>query len=249
MRSALWWQGRGQRGALLALLALGCGAGSSDAETDPVERGRALFESTALSSSGLNRFRCSTCHDARPGASGSLKPGAALAGATRRASFWGGQEDDLLSSIEDCRGQFMLASAPFPAGDADADALYAYLASLEPGSPENVPFSVVRSISDVPRGAAERGKATFASACASCHGSMHAGAGRLSERVPVLPEDTLIDHPAPSYTPRLVRLVFIEKTRHGGFFGYGGVMPPFSLEVLPDAALSDLLEAFGVLGE
>jgi thiosulfate dehydrogenase len=240
---------RGRGAILLAVLELGCGAGSSKEETDPVGRGRALFESTGLSPSGLNRFSCSTCHDAHPAASGLLKSGAALAGATLRSSFWGGQEDDLLSAIEDCRRQFMLAGTPLRAGDADADALYTYLVSLEPGSSEGVPFSVERSIADVPRGDPERGRATFTSACAICHGSMHAGAGRLSERMPVLPDDTVLDHPAPSYTPRLLRLVFIEKTRHGGFLGYGGVMPPFSLEVLPDAALSDLLEALGVLGE
>jgi thiosulfate dehydrogenase len=43
--------------------------------------------------------------------------------------------------------------------------------------------------------------------------------------------------------------VFIEKVRHGGFLGYGGDMPPYSLEVLPDATVSDLLEALGVLGQ
>jgi thiosulfate dehydrogenase len=35
--------------------------------------------------------------------------------------------------------------------------------------------------------------------------------------------------------------VFVEKTRHGGFLGYGGTMPPFSLNVLSDEDLADLL--------
>ena len=36
-------------------------------------------------------------------------------------------------------------------------------------------------------------------------------------------------------------LVVIEKVRHGRFFDIGGVMPPFSLESLSNAQLSDLL--------
>ena len=72
---------------------------------------------------------------------------------------------------------------------------------------------------------------------------MHTGAGQLSASIPILPDDTLAAHPPPTYSPRLQRLVFIEKTRHGLFLGYGGDMPPFSLETLPDASLSDILEA------
>jgi len=43
--------------------------------------------------------------------------------------------------------------------------------------------------------------------------------------------------------------VFTEKIRHGLFLGYGGVMPPFSREVLSDQDVSDLLEALGVIAE
>ena len=45
--------------------------------------------------------------------------------------------------------------------------------------------------------------------------------------------------------PELKRLgfVFLEKTRHGGFLGYGGDMPPFSEEVLPDSVLADIVQA------
>jgi thiosulfate dehydrogenase len=232
----------------VALLAAGCGGGPAGAPS-PAEHGRALFASGALSPSKLNEFTCATCHDAGVGAVASERrePGAAMAGVTRRPSFWGGQENDLLRSIDDCRALFMEAEAPLDPADPDADALYAYLDGLAPGDVDPVPFTVVRSIADVPRGDASSGQFLFAQSCAACHGAMHTGAGRLDARVPALPDETLAAHA--SYGAAAQRLVFIEKIRHGGFLGYGGDMPPFSLEVLPDAAVSDILEALGVLGE
>ncbi len=245
-------RGTGRSGMLtLALLglALGCAASPPAAEEDPVERGRALFDSLALSPSGLNLFSCSTCHDVVAGESAERKAGAPLGGVTLRASYWGGEEVDLLRAINACRRYFMYASTPLSPGEPDADALYHYLDSLEPQRLDPVPFTVVRSIAPLPRGDATRGQGVFTSACAPCHGSLDTGAGKLRDGVPVLPGDTLLEHPAPTYTPHVVRLVFIEKTRHGGFLNYGGVMPPFSLEALPDADLSDVLEALRVLGQ
>jgi thiosulfate dehydrogenase len=230
------------------LLALGCSA-AAPTEEARVERGQALFESGELSPSVLNLFSCNSCHDAVPGTDAVLKPGAPLAGATLRPSFWGGQEDDLLRSIDDCRDVFMHASTPLDPTNADAVALYAYLVSLEPGNPQAVPFTVVSEIVDVPRGDATRGAGAYTNVCAQCHGTMHTGYGRLSDLIPILPDDTLAAHPPPDYSPRTQRLVFIEKTRHGGFLDYGGDMPPFSAEVLADTELSDVLEALGVLGE
>jgi thiosulfate dehydrogenase len=233
----------------LAVGLSGCGTAPGPAwQQSPEERGQALFESRQLSPASSNVFSCSTCHDARPSGDAPIKPGAPLAGATERPLFWGGQENDLLLSIDACRSTFMRAPAPLAPDDAQAEALYAYLVSLEPGDPRPAPFTVVREIADVPRGDAARGPWVFERACAACHGTLHEGVGRLGLRVPVLPEETLAAHPAPDYSPRVQRLVFIEKTRHGGFLGYGGFMPPFSLEVLPDPDLSDLLEALGVVG-
>jgi thiosulfate dehydrogenase len=190
----------------------------------------------------FNVFACATCHDVVP----LIKPGASLAGATLRPSFWGGQENDLLRAVDDCRTYFMDASAPLSSADADAQDLYAYLVSLEPGDSDPVPFTIVQTVADVPRGDAGRGTALFANACATCHGSMHGGSGRLASRIPVLPDETLAAHA--SYGAADQRLIFIEKVRHGGFLGYGGDMPPFSLEILDDSGLSDLLEGLGVLG-
>jgi len=226
-----------------------CGA-CSDAPATPDERGRELFESKALSSSALNHYRCSDCHDEVSPPSSSLhliKTGAALAGVTQRPQFWGGQVSNLLEAVNACRAVFMGAPEPLAASDTRARDLYAYLESLAPGDPRAVPFSVVREIEPLPRGDAANGEVTYARACAACHGSLHAGSGRLSERVPILPEDTIAEHS--DYSPRSLRLVFTEKIRHGGFWGYGGDMPPFSREIMTDSEIADVLELLGVFGE
>ena len=55
----------------------------------------------------------------------------------------------------------------------------------------------------------------------------------------VSPEETLAAHT--EFTPRVVRLIFTEKIRHGLFLNYSGTMPPFSTERLSDQDISDLL--------
>lgn len=214
------------------------------------ERGKRLFETKALSTSSLNDFTCANCHDTERNEL-SKSSGAPLAGATLRSLFWGGQEDDLLRSINACRDYFMLASTPLSAEDQDARDLYAYLESLEPGDATDQPFTVVTTIDaeGLPRGDELSGQTLYVQACASCHGAMHTGEGRLSDRVPVLPEDTIAVHPSPTYSARSQRLVFIEKIRHGLFLGYSGTMPPLSTEVLSNSEVSDVLEALGVLGD
>jgi thiosulfate dehydrogenase len=196
----------------------------------------------------LNDYTCATCHDLTASDPPSKKSGAPLAGATMRPLFWGGQEADLLRAVNACRNYFMLASDPLDAGDSDARDLYAYLESLEPGDDSEQPFTIVSAIGPDPLPPGDRfnGNLTYALACQSCHGSMHSGEGRLSERVPILPEDTLLEHPPPDYTPRLQHLVFNEKIRHGSFLGYGGTMPPLSTERLSDAEISDVLQALGI---
>jgi len=228
---------------------------SSTPEQSAVDRGQQLFESKALSKSRLNDYTCATCHDIIASTPPSKKAGGALAGATLRSTFWGGQVGDLLGSVNACRSDFMGDTQPLTATDEQARALYAYLASLEPGDADAVPFTIVTYIDPLPRGdtpdaiasAKSHGELLYAQTCMYCHGMMHDGVGRLSERLPILPEDTLVSHA--EYTPRVQRLIFTEKIRHGLFLGYDGVMPPFSAEVLSDQEVSDLLEALGVLGE
>ena len=96
-------------------------------------------------------------------------------------------------------------------------------------------------VADLPAGDATRGASLYASACASCHGTVHTGAGRLTELASLLPDDPLEEHAADGFDAVEQRVAFVDKIRHGGFFGYGGVMPPFSLEALSDEELADVL--------
>ncbi|HYQ00691.1 MAG TPA: c-type cytochrome [Polyangiaceae bacterium] len=227
---------------------------SSPPEASAVEQGRKLFESKALSQSHLNDYTCATCHDTVASDPPSKKTGSALAGVTLRPSFWGDQVGDLLGAVNACRSNFMGDTQLLSPNDAQARSLYAYLVSLEPGVSDAIPFTVVNTIEALPRAetaegnadAANHGQLLYAQACASCHGSMHEGTGRLSSRVPILPEQTIAEHA--QYSHRVQRLIFTEKIRHGLFLGYGGNMPPFSTELLSDQDVSDVLEAFGVLG-
>ncbi|HYQ15629.1 MAG TPA: c-type cytochrome [Polyangiaceae bacterium] len=237
-----------------ALGLLGCallgGCGSS--ETSAVEQGQKLFETKALSPSTLNDYSCVSCHDVQASNPPSEKPGAPLAGAYLRPSFWGGQEVDLLRAVNACRNYFMAASQPLTAEDRDARALYAYLESLPSNGDAEAeqPFTIVNPITRLTNvtGDAGRGIVLYTQACSTCHGEMHDGRGRLSTRVPILPEDTFNEPTHVNFSANDFRLTFIEKMRHGLFLDYGGVMPPFSAETLSDQDVSDLLQALGVLG-
>lgn len=233
----------------LAVLALAAGCVSPAAPADDtaaIERGRALVRDPTLSSDTTNAFSCATCHAFERDDATRIQPGAPLAGVTLRPTFWNGAENDLLDSVNVCLATFMLASTPLRADDARSGALYAYLASLEPGDARAQKFTIVDTIGDVPAGDAERGAVTFAATCAPCHGTRHRGDGRLTATLPVLPEDALRLHA--QYDAWGQRLIFIEKIRHGCFLGYGGQMPPFSREALTDADVADVLEGLGVLG-
>jgi thiosulfate dehydrogenase len=229
---------RASLAALAATSTLAC-AGDPEVEHLPArERGRQTFTD---GSSSVTAAACATCHrlEAEPDR---IYPGGDLRGATRRSSFWAGQVGDLLEAVNDCRTLFQGLSA-LEASSPEAADLYAFLETLE-GPPDPLPFTVVQSIADLEPGDAELGLATFAGACRPCHGEMKSGAGRLGQAMPVLPDEALIAHS--SYSEQEQRLVFVEKVRHGRFFGYGGFMPPFSLEVLADERLADLLNALGL---
>ena len=212
-------------------------------ERTAIEHGKALFETRAASPSKLNDYSCSTCHvTTRATTDKAMYPGAPLAGATLRPTFWGGHELDLLASINHCRYWFMRAQQPWLATDVDAQAMYAYLASLPSALPEPQTFTVIPSVQDLAPTDAVRGAEVFALACRTCHGEVHTGKGRLSARMSILPEAPLAEHV--EYTAAENRVIFIEKIRHGGFLGYGGAMPPFSVEVLSDADIQALLAYF-----
>ena len=90
----------------------------------------------------------------------------------------------------------------------------------------------------------EWGADVYEAACQGCHGEAHTGKGRPSQLAPLLPEvaqeyGELFPGVAPG-------LVFIEKVRHGRFFGVGGNMPPYSREALSDKDLGALLAYLGL---
>lgn len=237
-------------GLVAAGMALGC---SSDPEVSTVEvhgtaadHGRALFSDPAASPSPLNRYSCATCHRAGAPAAGDARilSGAPLAGAPLRPTYWGGQENDLLRAINDCRYYFMSAQKPWAADDEDAEAMYAYLVSLPEEAVDAAPFTVVQAAKDLPAGDTEVGRQVFERACQACHGAVHTGEGRLTPLAPAIPDQTVAEHA--QYTATEGRVVFVEKIRHGAFLGYEGSMPPFSLEVLSDDEIAGLLAYFNL---
>ncbi len=229
-------------GAILVAASLAACTETVEVRRTPVERGEELVTTTKASPSSTNAYACTTCH-LLGGTSSDLLPGASLGGVTGRTVFWGGSEPDLLRAINHCRSFFMGAVVPWKETDDDALSVLSFLETL-PGDTAPVPFTVTFTPADVPKGDAALGDPLYARACALCHGSAHTGAGRLTKRAPILPEETLKAHE--TYSPFDQRLVFVEKVRHGTFLGYGGEMPPFSKEVLGDADLGHVLSYLGL---
>ncbi|HEV8549268.1 MAG TPA: hypothetical protein VGQ57_09570, partial [Polyangiaceae bacterium] len=143
----------------------GCGAttpADHAANGTLIAEGRALFALPTLSTLDSNRFACSTCHAAHAGEDDILRPGAPLAGATLRPTFWNDQENDLLEAVNVCVERFMQSGAKLAPADRRVEALYSYLASLEPGDASPQAFSIVGTTSDVARGNADAGANLFA---------------------------------------------------------------------------------------
>lgn len=209
-----------------------------------VEHGRDLAADPRVGgANGVNELTCLDCHSESAAGAAGLS-GGSLAGVTTRPSYWGGKELRLLTSINDCRYYFMLSDSAWTGDEVDAQAIYAWLESLT-GPSDAVPFTLGDVVDPGP-GDATAGKAAYDLACASCHGAAKTGAGATLSRAPVLPDETLDEHPLGDYTEAERRLVFVEKVRHGTFGGYGGQMPPLSLEVLSDEDLANVLAFLGV---
>jgi thiosulfate dehydrogenase len=213
------------------------------------EHGAEIFADPGLSAYSFNTLACDTCHEKHSGDGGEhIRPGAALAGAVQRGSYWGGNEIDLLRAVNDCLRYFMLQDEPWTGKEPEAEAIYAFLEALPATSEDRAPvaFSVAIDLPDPHEGTSAAGAQIYRRACQTCHGEAHTGAGRLVEYSDVLPEDALGHHPLGEYTAEERRLVIVEKVRHGGFLGYAGQMPPFSREKLSDAELDDLIAFFGL---
>lgn len=217
------------------LLAAGCGP------TPAAEYGEKLFSDPTLSTSQYNTFSCATCHatTATPPAD-KMYSGLSLYNVASRPHWWGGYETRLLDAVNFCYTAFMRGVTPLAPEDPKSRALYEYLVGLSPdASAPAQPFSLVKDITDVPRGSAGRGEHVYRAACQDCHGEAHTGKGRPTELAPILPEVSReYDKLFPNVPPGLV---FIEKVRHGRFFGVGGNMPPYSRESLSDEDLGALL--------
>jgi thiosulfate dehydrogenase len=227
----------------LALLSVGCSSDPEIERRSSVEHGKALFDDTKVSTSTLNVFTCATCHRAETRADDTrILPGYDLGGAVDRPTFWGGQRSDLLAAINDCRYFFMSATRAWTANDPEAQAVYAYLASVPKTQTGALPFTVVPVAKDVPGGDRTRGEQVFDGSCRSCHGAAHTGRGKLRSGIPLLPEES-VDYLNKTYAfdKTQVRVTFVEKIRHGGFLGVFGNMPLYSIEALSDADLSALL--------
>jgi len=226
----------------LAFLLAACAEPPSVETRTAAERGAALFRDPRISPNTFNPFSCATCHAAGPVPESQKLPGGSLAGVGKRTSFWAGQETSLLASVNVCMRSFLSAANGLSPAEEPAVSLYAYLASLE-GDGAPVPFTVVQSITDVPPGNASQGAVVWDQACRICHGDPHTAKGQLAGLDIVIPEATIAEH-VPKGDD--VRLIVIEKVRHGSFLGYSGRMPPFSREVLSDPELSDLLSFLGL---
>jgi thiosulfate dehydrogenase len=225
---------------VVAMLVAGCGSRPA------LDYGRALFSDTSVSSAASNPFKCSTCHEVTAVPTKSL-PGYVLHDSSVREAWWGGTVTTLLDATNQCVQEFMRGNA-LAADDEKGRALFVYLASLSPdATAPTQPLTVVQNIVDVPSGDATRGKLWWDQGCGNCHGAPHTGAGRLSDVVSLVPDDSLQAHGTDPKTG--ARPVVIEKVRHGKFFNVGGNMPLFSTEALSDGQLGDILaylEGFGL---
>jgi thiosulfate dehydrogenase len=230
--------------AALALLAVLSGCG--DEEVPAAQLGGDLFSSTALSTSRFNHFSCATCHlksaDAALVPTGRWDSGYNLHGVSARRGWWGGGTTRLIDAINVCVEQFM-GGRTLQVDEPAARQLGAYLAEGAPAEDlPAAPFTVVRIVTalDGMAGDKVRGATIYASSCARCHGAPHTGDGRLDPTIARIPEDTI------AFFPDMARAAFIEKVRHGRFFGIGGVMPFYTLEAMSDVDLADLLAYVGL---
>jgi thiosulfate dehydrogenase len=216
--------------------------------TTALERGEAWAFDPGFADTKFNAFACTTCHPVA-GPDGRVLPGAPLAGAARRKTFWGGRFLTLAEASDECARRFMHAAPLDPAAPRWID-LWVWLQSIAAMGPTDPwPFDVQLAIADLPRGDAGAGKSVWETACHGCHGEAKTGEGRLTDAsgrrvATIVPADTIATHGADG--PAVVRQVIIEKVRHGSFLGFAGVMPPFSKQTLTDQQIADVLTFLGM---
>lgn len=222
-----------------ALLLLGCGG----TETVPAATlGERQFSNSSLSTSPVNAFSCSTCHQVAKSPAARNDPGFNLYDVVHRPTWWGGYETTLIDAINYCMTEFMGGRALAPDEDS-ARELYEYLTANSPDAPAPaLPLTVVKNVTGLTNltGDAGHGKEVYDRSCRRCHGDPHTGNGRLSSKVSIIPEDTL------RVFPTNARQVAVEKVRHGKFFNIGGIMPLYSTETISDQEIADVLAYIGL---
>lgn len=222
---------------LLLLAALGC-------DQTAVEAGRARFNDPHgfADVSPLNKESCASCHSVSATEDPArLHAGYNLYGVAARERYWGGNSLRLLDAVDACLIYFMRGRALDPESD-EAKQLYEYLLSITPDDAPSatLPMTIVERIDpiDLP-GDPLYGEVLYDRACKSCHGAIGALEGPTSDFG--LPADTC---EYDTLFPTTARgLVVIEKIRHGRFFAVGGYMPFYTLEVLSDQDIADILAA------
>jgi thiosulfate dehydrogenase len=220
---------------VVAAAALGCSIPAQ-------EYGALAFHDPTFSGSQFNTWSCHTCHATRAG-DPRILTGAPMVGVTSRSGWYGGRAQSLFDAVRYCYVSFM-RGARLERDEARSRALYEYLASLKGEPQEALPFTVVGTVADLPRGDHDLGGEVYRRACHDCHGALHTGTGGNTERASVLPEVTQ-DYAQlfPGVNPAEV---VVEKVRHGQFFGVGGNMPLYSREALSDEQLGALLTYLGL---
>lgn len=236
----------------LALLLAACA--DTERREPLAARGAEIARDPTVSRSRYNVFACTTCHAVRPAEVGTrLLPGAPLEGAARRPSFWGGETAHLREAVERCWVFFMRGTSSDLDGPT-GEALDAWLNSLAPegssAGTQAVAHTWPRTVRPLGNGDPALARPVWDRACASCHGAIGTGAGRLGPNLSIIPGATEREHCTRDFPPSYpdattyMRTVVVEKIRHGSFLGYAGSMPPFSTEVLSDDDVRHLTALF-----
>jgi len=208
------------------------------------ERGAELFSDPSLSPAATNTVACSDCHSPGDVPPDRILAGGSLRNVVGRPSYWAGEERELRDAVNACLRFFMRHPDAAGLGPDDPRGLdlFAYLETLGAEPADAVAFTVPRVVATdgYPVGDGAAGQATYVAACLVCHGAASTGEGRRSAFPPVIPTETIDEH------GEFARDIVLNKIRHGGFYGIGGDMPPFSMETLTDAQVGDLLTFFGL---
>jgi thiosulfate dehydrogenase len=222
-------------------------------EISAAEHGERLFgDPHGISDARSNDVSCATCHQTgETDDANRIDSGHNLHGVANRIDFWGGQTDTMLEAVSTCLVYFMRHTIDPPDRDSEEMvALWEYLVSITPedAPTDPLPFTVVENIQAIPLGDQARGCEIFDKSCKRCHGDLHSGAGRINDDAVKLPDEAAADYMElfPTTPPGLV---VIEKIRHGRFFATPGVMPLYSVEVLSDEEIGDLLACLGMSSE